>query len=465
MRCQGSQRLDWILFLIITIHCTSQARGNYTLDKCYCYSDNYDDNLQAQINAFTSPPTPGVYQYVGVIPKANNVYDPCLCSDVTRVHTILKVTESSVITDAANASVRPDLNTRVTTQLNALRPSMNSTASLQDRIVSLTAVYSFHNNSEVLFDVETRLRGRDEALKDAVSLALRRELVNNSLTGIGAVDSSSMTFSALRCATDPPATLLNGQRNWTSSSNVASSEAVYYCDERYTMSSGNTQEMSTCSHSTLVWTALPANLQCDADNPKCDSDPPPAPSLSLSSWNTFSKEEGTVVQYTCFDGYSPENNIIAISTCKSGTWTTVSSLFKCLHTGCLEPPPQVPNQGRMTWSRMKADGTIILYSCNPGYKSNTGIDPEVKCTNKTWVGYPADWECVDEFANSKQRYNIGVDFYDDEETLNYIYYVTIPSVGGLILFIVICLCCTRMDSPLFNICAAKGRLDAGYTKA
>lgn len=451
----------WMLVLLVAVLPASVVRGTYEMNKCYCYSDGYDDFLRGKIETLTNLPTLQAYEYVGVMPKANDVYEACTCNDVTRVKTVLKVTESSVVTDAADTTKHTALGEQITTKLNDLMQSMKSnTAALTHTLVSFSATLESATGTEALFDVEALLKGQDENLKDAVEEGLTLELTGNNFSGVGAVDVSSMTFSAVKCTVDPPVALTNGQRSWTSG-NVASSEAVYTCDENFSLSSGNAKETSTCSHADLTWTTLPAGLECTPNPTSCAKNPPLAPFAASSNWNHYTKDEGTVVTYACNDGYTSEGNIKGVSKCVAGEWSPISSTFKCIQTGCIVPPPQVPIHGELSWNNGKADGTEISYTCAHGYKSSTGLNPIVTCTNMTWAGMPENWSCVSK--STKLDHESPTEEYEDE--VNYVYIVTIPSVAGLVILIVCCLCCTRVDSPLFNICSTKGNLNSGYTAA
>ncbi|XP_068220946.1 uncharacterized protein [Palaemon carinicauda] len=457
----GGEGPLWFLLLLGVVLPASLVSGVCTVDVCCCYSDSYNATYQDKINAFSSPPTPPAYQYTGIKPKGSDVFEPCFCSDVTVAVTVLTLTESQYVTKAADATQTTTLENEVTTKLNNLKGTMaTNETSLQPILLSLKATYVNHTSSNVVFKVEILLRGRSEAVSTPVSKSLAVALAENTL---GPVDTSSMQVKVLTCLGEPPAALGNGTRT-VITSYVASTIVEYTCNAKYRLSSGKDKEISTCSPLDTQWTPLPSGVQCEAAPApdKCSEDPPTPPPLTLSTWNNFSKTEGTEVEYICMDGYSSDKDLKAFSKCQSGEWTSITSAFKCIETGCLESPPQVPTQGVLDWNLMRANGTVLTYSCNKGFKSNTGENPVVHCFNMTWIGFPENWACVDE--KTKLHLKGALDGAEDEDS-NLFYLVTIPSVGGLIILIICCLCCTRIDSPLFNICNARGPKSAGYTNA
>ncbi|XP_066938074.1 uncharacterized protein [Macrobrachium rosenbergii] len=449
----------WFLLLLAVVLPASLVSGNCVVDVCCCYSDNYNASYQDKINAFSNPPTPPAYQYTGIKPKGS-VYEPCFCSDVTVAVTSITLNETTYVADAADPLKWANLQNNVTTQLNALKGTMTNTeASLAPTLLSLKAVYESSTATNVVFRVEILLRGRNEGVSTPVANALAAALAGRSL---GYVNTQSMSVSVLSCSDNPPDPLINGTRT-DITSYIASAQVKYGCIDKYRLSSGKDKEISTCSPYNTTWTPLPAGLKCEIAPDKCSDDPPTPPPLTVSSWNNFTKTGGTVVTYACMDGYSSENNLGASSTCQNGVWSAILAAFRCIRTGCLESPPQVPSQGVLDWTLQRANGTLITYSCNKGFKSNTGQNPVVRCFNMTWKGFPENWACVDE----KTRLHLkgALEGGEEVEELNLFYVVTIPSVGGLCIMIICCLCCTRIDSPLFNICSVKSPKNAGYSQA
>ncbi|XP_064103987.1 uncharacterized protein LOC135213789 [Macrobrachium nipponense] len=457
---RGGRPLWFLLLLLLAVVLpASLVSGECVVDVCCCYSDNYNTTYRDKINAFTNPPTPPDYQYTGIKPKGKEVYEPCFCSDVTVGVTSITLTEATYVADAADATKRTSLQNTVTTKLNALKGNMTGTeVSLVPTLISLKAIYANNTASSVVFKVEILLRGRNEGVSTPVTNALVAALAGKSL---GNVNTQSLSVSVLTCSGNPPDPLLDGTRT-DITSYVASAQVIYGCIAKYRLSNGKAKEISTCSPYNATWTPLPDGIKCEIAPDVCAEDPPTPPPLTVSSWNNFTKSGGHVVNYLCMDGYSSENKLNASSTCQNGLWSAINPAFKCIQTGCLESPPQVPSQGVLDWNLQRANGTTITYSCNKGFKSNTGLNPVVNCFNMTWKGFPEKWACVDEKTKLHLK---GALEGGDVEELNLFYVVTIPSVGALCIMIICCLCCTRIDSPLFNICSVKTPKNAGYSKA
>ncbi|XP_063607197.1 complement factor H-like, partial [Penaeus indicus] len=192
--------------------------------------------------------------------------------------------------------------------------------------------------------------------------------------------------------------------------------------------------------------------------PDCKDEPPAAPENAIHTWQPGIYPSGMSVAYTCKEAYSDANTQMAMSKCNGGVWEAATPVLNCKHTGCLMSPPQVPDHGSINWNQQRGAGAKAVYGCIDGYKSDNGYYPQVECVNKTWVGFPSEWRCIRNDAPLKE-----VVVPQDETELNYFFVVTIPSVGGLVLVILFCLCCTRTDSPLFNICSTK--VSKHYSKA
>ncbi|XP_071537502.1 uncharacterized protein [Panulirus ornatus] len=381
--------------LVGVVHGLAHDQDPYHVDRCYCFSDGYDDTIWSAITAFTNPPKPDPYHYTGAKYQDNNQFIPCFCSDVTRVITLLKVTENVTVEEATDSAARLRLTTNVTRQLNELLESMKETQpGLNHTLISFTANCNVTvTTTFVPCDVEALLRGHNASLKDDVSQALKETLSSGTLVGVGTVDSLDMTFTVPQCTDEPRTPPTHGQMTFTSKLTGAS--ATYTCDPGYGLSTETEKEVSVCDHEKVTWTSIPHSLNCMAPHVPdkgCTDSPPAKPDHASYDWNGHAKEEGTVVKYTCLIGYKPTEKESQTSTCKDKEWTKISSTFKCEYNGCIDNPPQVPDNAKLDFTS-RADGSWAIYTCRRNYRT-IGTQPKLQCKNKTWSELPEDFKCV-----------------------------------------------------------------------
>ncbi|XP_047493264.1 uncharacterized protein LOC125041911 [Penaeus chinensis] len=168
--------------LLLMALSTAPATEANDLDRCYCVSE-FNETLRAKIAAFDPPPSPPANQYVGVEPKADDVFQSCFCQDVTRVQLVVSVTSSDWVTLAGTAENQVTLANNISDTLESYLPTLRSVSELQytlDRFSSVT--YKDTTNTEVNFDVEVLLRGhRDQSVADKLMAAVRDELTKDDL--------------------------------------------------------------------------------------------------------------------------------------------------------------------------------------------------------------------------------------------------------------------------------------------
>ncbi|KAF2353626.1 Sushi/SCR/CCP domain [Trinorchestia longiramus] len=118
----------------------------------------------------------------------------------------------------------------------------------------------------------------------------------------------------------------------------------------------------------------------------------------------------------------------------------------------------------------------VTYTCIPGFRSPNETNMTVICKLGNWTSPTPGWSCTNIHSMNladilKGEMDIPDDELTDEEkqrklamaTENYYFWiVTIPSIVGLSLSIFLCLCCTRTDSPLFNLCGGYKKNAFGY---
>ncbi|KAK3891070.1 hypothetical protein Pcinc_005023 [Petrolisthes cinctipes] len=175
---------------------------------------------------------------------------------------------------------------------------------------------------------------------------------------------------------------------------------------------------------------------------KCAANPPATPANGAAT--TTNNFAGEMVTYTCNTGYRPGGAVSSVkSKCKDKGWTAISGLI-CEYNGCQHAPPQVVDNGEITWNNSTVNGTKVIYSCKTGFISTVNPDPEVMCLDQIWNSLPVGYNCLpNQFTNAEK----------EEEF--YFMSVTIPSAAGLTLGILLCLCCSRPESPLCRCCSDK----------
>nr|XP_045587624.1 uncharacterized protein LOC123749571 [Procambarus clarkii] len=190
----------------------------------------------------------------------------------------------------------------------------------------------------------------------------------------------------LGCSTPPPDAGANmTMSNYTS--NAINSVVTYTCnpslyvppDKNYTKAMATVNV--TCS-SNSQWVILGPALWCTS---LCLGDPVPAPASANSSWDGYTRTNGTTVVYTCggsllFGNLSSTINI----TCQDGNWTAIDqSIFLC-REAATQPPPTLPagaalpGQNSSTSSAYNTTqywkGSTINVTCEPGKISPSGLN-------------------------------------------------------------------------------------------
>ncbi|XP_069159478.1 sushi, von Willebrand factor type A, EGF and pentraxin domain-containing protein 1 [Procambarus clarkii] len=190
----------------------------------------------------------------------------------------------------------------------------------------------------------------------------------------------------LGCSTPPPDAGANmTMSNYTS--NAINSVVTYTCnpslyvppDKNYTKAMATVNV--TCS-SNSQWVTLGPALWCTS---LCLGDPVPAPASANSSWDGYTRTNGTTVVYTCggsllFGNLSSTINI----TCQDGNWTAIDqSIFLC-REAATQPPPTLPagaalpGQNSSTSSAYNTTqywkGSTINVTCEPGKISPSGLN-------------------------------------------------------------------------------------------
>lgn len=448
-------------------------------ESCTCLDDWGIDigKMKGKIAGFNPPPTTEHYEYTGVIVGImNSYYKACVCSDVLRVAMSITVQSSELYAATATANVSEAVD-NITSTLIDMIPSMESVmnAEMFYRFEDITAAYASRSAPEaVTFNLEVVLRGTNESYAPLVkqtllAATLQEDTNDHRLLFLGPFTVTDTTVK--KCTGTPVVAPAGTTRTW-SNRLLPPTNATYECPAgQYVTPLG--KGVSTCQHGNLTWSTLPT-ITCV---PGCGKEPPSLPLYSERTWDSTTRAIGTNITYTCLDGYRSGDGKDAFSDCTTTGWRNLSKTFFCSELSCDEPISQVPAHAETTFLESKRmAGTEVTYSCISGYRSPHKMDHTIVCKLGNWTLLPEDWKCTNVFAYSLTDSLIGeMDLPDDELTEeerqrklemalapNYFWIVTIPSIIGLIIGMVICLCCTRTDSPLFNICGGHNPDSFGY---
>ncbi|XP_050711321.1 uncharacterized protein LOC126995633 [Eriocheir sinensis] len=419
-----------ILVLLLVGHAAAMTYKNQT---CYCVTGQ-DSTIRSAIANFTEPPEVSRFEYVGAKYNAtNNHFDPCVCTDVVRVVTELAVTEQYVLQMAEDNSTVYAVNDNVTRALDDLaEATFQNNSLLKYNYHSAFAEYKETNNSRALFSVEFVVKGSDYNIKDKVAQVMRDAVASNTLAGVGDIDNFTMPFSLRTCPQDPGPAPANTQV--TRTSKVAGTAVTYSCKPGFMVRTGEASKaQSTCVHENLTWSSPSPAITCVEDM-RCHGRPP-------SFTNTIQRwsgkiEEGTEVIYFCNILYKTMTNNSATYQCQNKTWTRMSSAVNCQLPTCGDPP-QVPDHGVLSYIARDE----IVYHCDT-YAIRSGVDAQQKitCENGTWEELPETFTCY------------GSDVYDTHQEWENFLHITLPVSLVMVFVVILCLLCTRTDSPVCQIC-------------
>ncbi|XP_018015541.1 uncharacterized protein LOC108672406 [Hyalella azteca] len=269
--------------------------------------------------------------------------------------------------------------------------------------------------------------------------------------------------TVVNCSNLPPESLVV-TRQWSGVS-LPGVKATYVCD-RTQYVSPHGKGISTCSHDTLKWNDLEAGITCKEG---CEADPPSRPLNANWTWDSKTYDVNTRVDYTCLPGYRSGDGSNAFSICDlSGKWTVLPPTYFCTELPCLDPIPQVPSQAISDFKEeRRIAGSVITYTCIPGFIGTGKSDMTVTCSKGNWTQPTIkNWNCTNVNAiNLAEMIQGEMDIPDqlltpDERQrkyamnnrISYFWYCTLPAMAGMVAVMVVCLCCTRTDSPLYNFC-------------
>ncbi|KAK4310608.1 hypothetical protein Pmani_017836 [Petrolisthes manimaculis] len=326
--------------LLLVFRLTEQVQSTYERGKVYCY-DEFDATIKTKVESFPEVADPMTSYNGAKYSGSGTSFTASTCRDVSTVKTTLKVTDTEFINNASDASQVPTLEGIVMKTFEEEFSSGTNTE-IKERLNKIHVKLDSTPTGSVLFTLQFVFKGHDDTLtveSEVTTVVLAGGKLNDTWT----VDTTGMTFVALKCPANPPATPANGAA--TTTNNFAGEMVTYTCNTGYRLSTKTESLVFTCKRDTLTWTA---------------------------AQNTFSCEEA------------------------------------------LEE----------------------LSTVNP--------DPEVMCLNQIWESLPDGYNCIpNTFTNAEK----------EEEF--YFMSVTIPSAAGLTLGILICLCCSRPESPLCRCCSDK----------
>jgi len=152
----------------------------------------------------------------------------------------------------------------------------------------------------------------------------------------------------------------------------------------------------------------------------------------------------------------------------SGKWSRLPDTFYCSEMDCNGTIPQVPAHTVTNFNpKRRIAETVVKYWCDVGYRSINEKNVSTRCQKGAWAPLdPPHWHCINILAvNPADILKGEMDLPESELTPAelmrkhdilsdplYFWTLTIPSIIGLMASMMVCLCCTRTDSPLYFIC-------------
>ncbi|XP_076056209.1 uncharacterized protein LOC143034149 [Oratosquilla oratoria] len=461
----GRQRRLPLFFLLLAIAGTGRdnlASGETAAaPQCWCHVD-WSVALEEQLNAqnfniddFTPSSYPGIVEGGG---------STCPCYDILPMMTQVTVWKQSIVDSvitnadglASNVSVLAEFKDALVESVEAIFSSPFSWTS--DVKLQFVSKETSNSPANLKYELFVFLKGRDANLEDKVA--------NKEFDNLFKVEGFEFfEFTIPKCLTAPSPTLVNGVLD-PYTDNVMGATAKYVCDPGYKINSSNdsaTEVQISCGYD-RTWTTLPDGVSCVKDEDTsggsvdvraggswsptdCDLSKVPTINLGFNDHDGTTNADGTVITYKCKKGIHPSiSSHQAEVTCESGVWSDmlpkplICSMSTCAY------PPHVPDLGTSDWDHESfLENTTIIYGCLEGnILSNGKTEEEVTCVAGKWSRKPLGLTCQPDGPKKEPVQN-----------QNLFVMVTIPAAGGLILFILCCLCVTRTDSPLCNICSAK----------
>ncbi|XP_068207772.1 E-selectin-like [Palaemon carinicauda] len=122
--------------------------------------------------------------------------------------------------------------------------------------------------------------------------------------------------------------------------------------------------------------------------------PPPAPPGSALNDSASHYWQGTVVNFTCPEGFQSSSGLSVTTLTFTGpNWTAADPSFECL-IACGPPPTAVPPV-TMTFTGSGVQGDLVKYKCLGGFAGSNSVDFITTCLQGVWsmTSVPKCQEC------------------------------------------------------------------------
>ncbi|XP_041376523.1 sushi, von Willebrand factor type A, EGF and pentraxin domain-containing protein 1-like isoform X1 [Gigantopelta aegis] len=165
----------------------------------------------------------------------------------------------------------------------------------------------------------------------------------------------------------------------------------------YTCSVGYTPERSVNCQVDGTWT----RMACTEDCPS----PPDIPNGNqLFVASTASRSQGTSLQYTCKTGFVPDNDLTTITCQVSATWTNIV----CKRPDCPIPPVIANSNEQFVRSTVSTVyGATLQYECKSGFVAENGVTAVTCGVDATWTSIICkrpDCPSPPNIANSNEQF-------------------------------------------------------------